>query len=180
MNATTTPAELLLHTLLLHGPSCSREVQALMAERRFTPKQVRTARERLGVLAERSGNGASMRTAWRLPGGSDEGGEASSLESVTTPVDPACCSASGPATETPLTTGEHSRHRARFAAFMRQGMNDIQAQAVADALVVRDRRGERAVGSCAECQCLQLNTCPSTPRPAVEIHECWYRRQCTP
>ena len=180
MNHNTTPAEVLLRTLLLHGPRCSREVRAFMAERHFTPKQVRIARERLGVLAERSGNGASMRTAWRLLGGGDGGDKASEVESVTTLADPACGRASRPTTAMSLTTGEHSRHRARFAAFTQQGMNATQAHAVADALVNRDRRGERAVGSCAECQCLPLNTCPSTPQPPVEIHECWYRRQCTP
>lgn len=178
MNHNTSPAEVLLYTLLVSGPSCSRDVQSLMAERQFTPKQVRHARERLGVLAERSGNGSRMRSTWRLPGGGAvlalgaDGGEPD-------PADPAC-SASRSAIATALTEGERSRHRARFVAFTRQGMDATEAHSVANALVARDRSKQRAAGSCAECQCLALKTCPTKPRPAAEIHECWYRRQCTP
>jgi hypothetical protein len=159
-NNNNSPAEVLLHTLLLNGPNSSREVLALMAKRQFTPKQVRNARERLGILAERSGNGADMRTTWRLPNGS---------EGVATGADGAVCD-----------EGRSRLHRARLGAFILNGMTVTEARALADALIERDRHAMPAMGSCAECQCIALKSCPTSPRPAAEVHVCWYRRQCTP
>jgi len=77
---------------------------------------------------------------------------------------------------------EHAqrRHQAQAAAFKGQCIDAQTAKSVADALVTRDRAGMLATGSCVECQCVSLNCCPTTPRPAIEIHECWFRRQCTP
>jgi hypothetical protein len=51
--------EALLQALLADGPRESRDVLAWMAERGFTPKQVRRAREKQCIVAQRSGCGAS-------------------------------------------------------------------------------------------------------------------------
>lgn len=168
------PPEVLLHTLLLPGPSPSREVLASMAAQHFSPKQVRNARERLGVVAERSGNGANMRSTWRLPDGPLNVAPGA-LNAPGTSDAPAAHHA----TPAPI-EGERTRHQARVEAFLLRGMNVSVARQVADALVARDSSGLRAVGSCAECQCVELRSCPTTPRPVTEIHACWYRRQCTP
>lgn len=174
MNNNMSPAEVMLRSLLVSGPSASREMLASMAAQHFTPKQVRNARERLGVVVERSGNGADMRSTWRLPAGA----ATVALRAVHAP-----CTSDAPAAKrtTPAhMEGERRRHQARVEAFMLRGMNASTARQVADTLMERDSAGLRAVGSCAECQCVQLRTCPTKPRPVIEIHECWFRRQCTP
>jgi hypothetical protein len=75
---------------------------------------------------------------------------------------------------------EQRRHQAQVAAFKGQGIDVQTAKSVADAPVTLDRAGMLATGSSVECQCVSLNCCPTTPRPAIEIHECWLRRHCTP
>ena len=155
-----------LRYLLATGPRNSRLALALLAEKGFTPKQVRGARERLGLVVARSGNGANMSSMWRLPGddGAPGAGDAPDIHQR----------APG------LTLGELRRHHARVVAFAARGLDAQVAGRVADALVGRDRGGLRATGSCAECACVPLRICPTAPRPAIEIHECWSRRQCTP
>lgn len=174
MNHNMSPAELLLHTLLLRGPSASREVLTSMAEQHFTPKQVRNARERLGIVAERSGNGADMRSTWRLPYGIPSAESATGDAPGT--IDAPEMLHSAPAPD----DGERRLHRARVGAFIAEGLDALTACELADKLVARDRGSLRAVGSCAECQNLALRQCPVIPRPVIEIHECWYRRQGTP
>jgi hypothetical protein len=168
------PAEVLLRTLLLHGPSPSREVLASMAARHFSPKQVRNARERLGVVALRSGNGADMRSTWRLPAGAS---------SVAPGALDATCTNDAPAPHRYAacrTADQKRRHQARVEAFTGRSMDASTARQVANALVARDSDGLRAFGSCAECQCVELRICPTRPKPVTEIHQCWFRRQCTP
>ena len=167
------PSDSYLRELLAAGPRNSREVLAAMVDREFSPKQVRRARERQGILAERAGRGKTMHTIWRLP---DPGLEAApeSLPAIevrfVAPV-------GNPAS---ATDEEHRRHGARVAAFIEGGLDALVAVKVADKLVARDREGSRAVGSCAECQSLALRQCPVTPRPVIEVHQCWYRRQGSP
>lgn len=176
VNHNMSPAEVLLHSLLLRGPSASREVLTSMAEQHFTPKQVRNARERLGIVAERSGNGADMRSTWRLPGAAE--GKVLGRGDGDAP-----CADDAPALHPHAlgrTADETRRHQARVEAFTTRGTDAATAGEVADALVARDRQGLRATGSCAECHCFLSRTCPTSPRPVTEIHECWYRRQCTP
>jgi len=55
-----------LRTLLAEGSKPSREVAAVLGAEGFTPKQIRRAREREGVVIERAGNGRAMRSTWRL------------------------------------------------------------------------------------------------------------------
>lgn len=160
-----------LHTLLAKGPRNSRDVLAELAALKFTPKQARRARERLGVLIERAGNGRAMHSTWRLPG------EAATAD--TTAAAPADAAPEAPAARGAM-GGEQPRHRARVQAFMAMGHDADTARAVADALAARDRSGRSATGSCAECQNVALRQCPATPRPVTEIYECWSRRQCTP
>lgn len=173
-NKPASAPEICLRSFLRDGPRNSRDVLAAMAEQQFTPKQVRLARERQGVLIERSGNGADMHSTWRMPG--DVAGVASGVGDAPRASD-------APAMHHPAsaqTDGERRRHSARIDAFRLRGMDARAASALADALVVRDRDGLRAVGSCAECQNVELQQCPATPRPAIEVHECWFMRQCTP
>lgn len=60
-------AEIIIRALLAEGPRASREVLADLAARGFTPKQVRVARERQGIVTERGGFGQATRTTWILP-----------------------------------------------------------------------------------------------------------------
>ena len=168
------PPETYLRSLLGAGPRNSRDVLAAMAEQQFTPKQVRRARELQGIEIERSGNGADMHSTWRLPVGAADVMLGSAIAARTTDAPAMHRAAAG------MKEGERRRHQSRVSAFTARGIDALTAWQVADALVVRDSHGLRASGSCAECQCVQLRICPTTPRPVIEIHECWYRRQCTP
>jgi putative DNA primase/helicase len=47
----------------------SRDVTVQMRSNGFSPKQIRTARERNGVVVERSGFGKDMKSYWKLPQG---------------------------------------------------------------------------------------------------------------
>lgn len=174
MNHNTSPPEICLLSLLRDGPRNSREVLAAMSAQQFTPKQVRRARERQGVLIERSGNGADMHSTWRLPG--NTAAVAAGVGDTPRTSDAPVAQRTTPA----HIEGDRRRHLARVDAFMLRGMSASTARQVADALMERDSTGLRAVGSCAECQCVDLESCPATPRPVIEIHECWCRRQCTP
>jgi hypothetical protein len=201
------PTESCLRELLADGPRLSREVLASMAARGITPKQVRRARELLGVVTQRAGSGTSMHSVWSLPPSKPNIGtsgveEIRSVprvrEGIRAPVEAPVemlknvkvCQAvsvetkmetaaafSALLTAVDLTVSEQHRHQVRIEAFRARGLDDLTASQVADALVGRDRAGLRATGSCAECQCIQLRTCPTSPRPVIEIHECWYRRK---
>lgn len=174
------PCDACLYALLAIGPRNSRDVQVWLRALQFTPKQVRLARERLGVVIERAGNGRAMHSTWRLP--SD--GATADATPVAATIDNATVPPTDATPEAPVSreakVGEQLRHHARVQAFMAMGHDADTARAVADALVGRDRAGRPAAGSCAECQNIALRQCQATPRPATEIHECWSRRQCTP
>ena len=178
------PAAATLCDLLAAGPLNSRAVQLAMAARQFTPKQVRRARERLGVVVARAGQGRTMHSSWSLPAAA-----ACCVGSVTgcaggdvdPPVDHDEARALATSRQAPLMSDcEQRRHAARVTAFLGRGLDTQLASLVADALVLRDRDGLPAMGSCAECQNLEGQQCPSSPRPTTEVHVCWFRRQCTP
>ena len=224
-----TKANIALHDLLTTGPLKSREVLAVMAAQNFTPKQVRRAREQLGLDVARAGSGATMHSTWQLPEptnsnipiaaptgtnrfakepqrpkahscpGSDRESAALSrgsqpareLEPISTRARASGLSTRPAAVVTTAALGrvldalkrtadEHRRHQTRIDAFVARGMNVGSAAEVADALVQADRDGRPAMGSCAQCQNLQRGLCPVTPRPPVDIHECWFRRRDTP
>ena len=61
-----TDCEIVLRALLAEGPRNSRDVLAELADRSFTAKQVRRARERQGVVIDRQGFGALAQTIWRV------------------------------------------------------------------------------------------------------------------
>lgn len=58
----------MVRSLLADGTRPARDVQAACRAEGFSPKQVRGARERLGVLVERSGFGKGGMSMWTLPG----------------------------------------------------------------------------------------------------------------
>lgn len=198
MNNLTEP-EIILRALLANGARNSRDVLAAMATREFTPKQVRRAREKQGIVVRRSGSGVAMHSIWELP----------SLDSAEPRVEvirahrraPSAHSAR-PAKPTKgmlpshqaeqsrdqrsdkpcaeLTDAEHQRLEARIDVFTQRGLDLDSARKLADELVERDRSDKRATGSCIECQALAHRDCPAVPRPPVEIHQCWYLRKDTP
>lgn len=207
--------EHLLREFLAAGPCNSRAVLAAMADNGLTPKQVRGARERLGVVVQRAGSGAAMHSAWSLPptepnicpaegtnqidGAFMPDGDALASEAAGSipNVSPARARGTQPVVNQDAvlvgrqvraqararegcTDAEQRLHRARVEAFVGRGITIDIATEVADALLLADREGRPAVGSCAQCQNLLRGTCPVTPKPAVEIHECWYRRQDVP
>jgi hypothetical protein len=166
------PTELRLRNCLADGPRNSREVIAEMAASGYSAKQVRRARERQGVVARRSGCRGEMRSTWELPRvtapearGDDrhEGDGQRHLDERGS-----------------LSEAERARLHGRIAAFIRRGLGADEARNVANALVVRDRGNVQAVGSCIECQAFERLECPAVPRPAIEIHQCWYRRAAGP
>lgn len=56
-----------LRALLAGGPLKSREVLTTLGEGQLSAKQIRRAREKVGVLIERAGSGATMHSTWSLP-----------------------------------------------------------------------------------------------------------------
>jgi len=56
-----------IRALLSDGPRLARDVQAACRAEGFTPKQVRGARERLGVTVKRDGFGPGSASRWSLP-----------------------------------------------------------------------------------------------------------------
>lgn len=89
-------------------------------------------------------------------------------------------SSPGQAPESAVSNAERNRHQARAEAFSSRGMAASDARKLVDALIQRDRSGAPATGSCIECQCVALQECPVAPRPAGEIHQCWYMRNVGP
>jgi len=223
--------EHLLGDFLAAGPCNSRDALEAMAGHGLTPKQVRRARELLGVITQRAGSGTSMHSVWSLPptmtnigtarvdesaeganevdeafvpeaaagfptvprpgaraGGGDEadGGEDAYRSQRARDRQDANCEAAPhlkagpPAAVEGLNDFEQRRHQRRVEEFIAKGIDAITAAEVANALVARDRDFRPAAGSCAECQNLLRGNCPATPKPVIEIHECWYRRQDTP
>lgn len=56
-----------LRRLLRDGPVNGKKAKSVMSESGYTDKQIRGARERLGVCAVRDGFGTDMKTFWSLP-----------------------------------------------------------------------------------------------------------------
>lgn len=67
--AGATEAADLLRELLSAGPLTAKEASAKLAQSGYTPKQVRRAREKAGVVAAKQGFGANAFTVWKLPDG---------------------------------------------------------------------------------------------------------------
>ena len=65
----TTPQVAWLKDLLATGPRPAKEVMTEGKEAGFTEKQIRTARERLGIKPERHGYGKDGKWLWSLPEG---------------------------------------------------------------------------------------------------------------
>ena len=197
---TARECERVLGALLLDGSRDSREVLATMANRGLSPKQVRRAREKLGVVVERHGNGAAMRSTWCLPEPAIHAhdDEAPVARIVTTKAStkaphfergthgvqdgtkqtPALAKAPAAVhhdSNGMWSEGECRRHTGRVDAFARRGIKLDVARQVADLLVVADRENRHAYGSCAQCVSLNTSEC-SVPRPVVEVHVCWLRR----
>lgn len=61
----------MVRAMLAHGPRAARDVQAACRAEGFTAKQVRGARERLGVIVKREGFGTGSVSMWCLPGADD-------------------------------------------------------------------------------------------------------------
>lgn len=72
-----------LRRILSDGPTTGREAKRLMTENGYTAKQIRTAREKLSVVASRDGFGKDMKTFWSLP--------IRALESPFVPSEPHSC-----------------------------------------------------------------------------------------
>lgn len=183
-----------LRAALSGGPTESRTVIQALVQQGFTPKQIRRARERLGLEVARSGTGASTRTSWVLPAGP--------VGVSAAPEPEAAMPAAGmPASRALLRKGKVSEHRdddlqpferqriaARIDLFVAKGIAPGEAAEVARLLVyARDRAGTRD-GSCAECQCLQADRRCSVaiagiaagPRPLGDLWACGYARRDSP
>ena len=194
------PTELRLRDCLANGSRNSREVIAEMVASGYSTKQVRRARESQGVVVRRSGWRAAMRTTWELSIAAAPAGQAQPLigaqgEEATARTRGEMHAAqigagSGGAEgglerhldepEADLSEAELDRMDGRIAAFLRRGLGVDEARHVARALVDRDRGSVHALGSCIECQAFERQDCPVVPQPAIEIHQCWYRRAATP
>lgn len=163
---------------LADGPRESQALHGLARAEGITPKMLRVARERLGVVIRRSGNGVRMRSTWSLPVGSREvPGEppAFSTRRMKSPSG-GRSAAAGPG----FTEAEQGRISRRIAFFMRKGLTEVAAHELAIHLVLeRDRHGSRA-GSCIECQNWRPDgqrPCSEGQRALTEIWNCsWARR----
>lgn len=192
----------LLRALLANGPRNSRDLLADLERRGATPKQIRRAREKLGVTVQRFGFGNTMRSTWSLPDAIAGGSSADSSADAGRPAGGgrqlrrAAARRSVPAsqerlaTEVPiaprpdahvageLTEAEANRLTARVEAFKARGLHpDAAARLALDLVLNRDRDTVHAKGSCIECQV--SHEC-SRVRPPQVIHQCWLRRQDTP
>jgi hypothetical protein len=57
----------LLRRLLREGPRCQKEIAAAALEYGYTVKQLRAAREKLGIAVQKTGFGAAGAWMWHLP-----------------------------------------------------------------------------------------------------------------
>lgn len=182
------PADVLREALAA-GPTASRDVLALLGAKGLTPKQLRRARERLGVVVERSGSGKSMRSVWRLPeagerldGGADPDRSRRAREAKSQgAAKPPSVVAPVLATDA-LTEWESSRVARRISVFMTRGVDHDKATSLALKLVhERDRTGRHDVGgSCIECQSYVRRECIVGPKALDAIHYCLYMRHDSP
>jgi hypothetical protein len=147
--------------LLALGARDSREVQAAMTAAGFSPKRIRSARERIGVVISRSGHGASMRSTWALASHSDDqrglktlliNADASSPDALRRTKASDRFGERQGRDGVALNPGEERRVSSRILRFTARGVELALAQELAMGLVLcRDRIGSRDV-SCAECQ----------------------------
>ena len=172
-----------LVALLSDGPRGSRELVAELASRGFTAKTVRRARERLGVRIDREGFGLATRTIWRLPLvpaeshlGVDVRAAAHS-PSVDLRNPEASAAQQSPVSPTPA---ELARQVGRIEVFQRRGIQPAEAHEIALRLLLADREGRHGLGSCVQCQAWRLGDCHLEPKPALDMHVCWFRRTETP
>ena len=196
-----TDCEIVLRALLSEGPRNSREVLAELADRSFTAKQVRRARERQGVVMARDGFGPATRTTWRMPmlppaptpapGGRQvrkapvrvqvRTGTRELGAELANPCDPWIAQDStGQQPPADATLAELARLAGRVEVFQRRGSNPAEARDVALRLLASDRENRHALGSCAQCHSWRQGDCQLTPLPVTTIHVCWFRRTETP
>ena len=183
-----TDCEIVLRALLSEGPRNSRDVLAELADRSFTAKQVRRARERQGVVVDRQGFGAVTQTTWRLPLGPSasthaldgdhvRAGARNTGKTLRKPKIPEASTAQpAPA----ATSAEVARMAGRIEAFQHRGVAAQEAEDIAGRLLSADRENRHALGSCVQCWSWRQGECPLTPKPIAEIHFCWLRRLETP
>jgi hypothetical protein len=202
-------AETTLHGLLTGGSGLSGMLIAAMKHAGFTPKQVRRAREKLGVQITRTGHGASMRSWWALPGESCRDadrcghsdphscppddrrvyGQLCDIQRIKTYTPAPLKSLRAPAgpsdfagTASPvdLTEDERKRVDRRVEFFIMKGLAASEASTLATRLVFeRDRRGTR-LASCAECQSPMLPGGCRIVRDPMELHCCDGLRNVAP
>lgn len=193
------PVDTRLQDLLAGGPKLSRDVIAALAAEGFTPKQLRRAREHLGVVVTRNGRGQDMRSSWGLPveipeaPNSGDDGSIHAQRSVVRKgqvlghVVPTVPAAANPSAAS-LRPFEEDRVARRTSLFVGKGLDITTARQVAVLLVTeRDRTGTRG-GSCFECQNLRSpRACIAAdagfgqgPRDAAEVWSCSYARLSGP
>ena len=189
------PVDVRLRAMLAGGPQQSRDVLAVLTVEGFTQKQLRRARENIGVAVTRSGRGKDMRSFWSLP---------AELPVTSNPADkelirahdaevrnrhlPTPCLTADDESPTVATANlqqfEYDRIAQRVPQFVKRGLDQATAQQVALLLTVhRDRPGIRG-GSCAECQNMRSpRACIAAdagfaegPRPVTEVWSCGYAR----
>lgn len=197
-----TDCEIVLRALLADGPRASREVLADLGARDFTPKQVRGARVRQGIVMEREGFGPATRTTWRMPMltpapaptpaprgrqvRAEVRGEvrATARElgvELANPNDPWIPQdLTGQQTPADATPVELARMAGRIEVFQRRSIQPAEARDVALRLLAADRENLHANGSCVQCHSWRQGDCHSTPLPITTIHVCWFRRTETP
>jgi hypothetical protein len=202
-------AETTLHSLLAGGSGLSSMLIAAMRHAGFTAKQVRRAREKLGVQITRTGYGSNMRSSWALPGescgganrcrhsdphscppddrwGSGQPGDVTRTKTYT-PALPKSLRApagssdlAGTASPVDLTEDECKRVDRRVEFFIMKGLAASDASMLAMRLLFeRDRRGTR-LASCAECQSPMLPGGCRIVRDPMELHCCDGLRNVSP
>lgn len=143
--------DIALEAALAAGPVGKSELTASLIRQGFTEKQMRCARERLGITVKREGRGATMRSTWALPSRDIAPVAIRAPEPMAGEVlRKAKVSQSGPGSQ--FNAGEQTRVHLRVSRFLSRGLEEPGATALATMLVLeRDRPGLRAA-SCAECQ----------------------------
>lgn len=166
---------------LADGPRESQALHVLARAEGITPKMLRVARERLGVVIRRSGNGVRMRSTWSLPVESQKARGrplAVSMRGMEQPT-----GEPSDAAGLSFADAERGRISRRIAFFMWKGLTKVAAHELAIHLLLeRDRHGSRA-GSCIECQNWRpegQRPCSEGQRQPGEIWDCSWRRHDAP
>lgn len=179
-----------LEELLQLGPTDSRLAITTLKAAGASAKQIRSARERLGVVIRRQGNRREMRSIWALPervvvaapgnSGLEHRAIAASATSSTSDPEGSVLNCSGgqpgSGSSAQPTSPAQSRLSRRADFFGERGLAVGDALELAAQLEIRDQVGETVV-SCIECQCwVQTGWC-SARRPAGELHPCSFIRR---